>query len=504
METEQTTQIIEVPIDSNNTATINYNEKQVSEAYGLLEDGQSKLNDDIEELWTYIKKYRTYSGTKCTDDWTTYPPPILYKNDSEESRYLFDEVIYRMAKLSEGKWNYRTELGITVNEINNNILSVSFDDIKKIICNIKEGIERYNASDQNNKGAILYTNLFRDGYYEEEDRKISPNSRLASNWWNKNADSRENLFKVRLEDFKDRNKEQYEEIEYWDVSTFKEFLASGKDIDTFINDKKEEIGGDDTDPDVPPQPPVIPDSPTVAADDQFNSSKTVEEANTNTETTDTGKTDTGKSDDNSSSDTGKTEPTKDTDTKDSDKTFENKPKSDNPPTISDNKGSSGVSHGGSSSNNGKGNYTFTNSGISASQDEPIEILTDEKPGDDQITSLPDDNEDIYTIPTDLSGVTSTKKHSSGSGSGSGVIPILGGLGAAAAVGVGAKIYMDNKKNNDNNEDSSESDDNTEDWNETSNENDGILADEWNEDDSNFEFDDSEPNMDDDESGFSEI
>lgn len=231
------------------------------------------------------------------------------------------------------------------------------------------------------------------------------------------------------------------------------------------------------------------------ANDQFTSSKTDEDTNT-------GKTDTDKSDDNSSSDTGKTEPTKDTDTKDSDKTFENKPKPDNPPTISDNKGSSGVSHGGLSSNNGNGNYTFTNSGISASQDEPIEILTDEKPGDDQITSLPDDNEDIYTIPTDLSGVTSTKKHSSGGGSG--VIPILGGLGAAAAVGVGAKIYMDNKKNNDNDEDSSESDDNTEDWNETSNENDGIIADEWNGDDSNFEFDDSEPNMDDDGSGFSEI
>ncbi len=255
----------------------------------------------------------------------------------------------------------------------------------------------------------------------------------------------------------------------------------------------------------PPESPVTTNNGANtgnSGESQFNSSNTVEEANTNTETTDTGKTDTGKSDDNSSPDKEKTEPSKDTDTKDSDKTFENKPKPDNPPTISDNKGSSGVSHGGLSSNNGNGNYTFTNSGISASQDEPIEILTDEKPGDDQITSIPDDNEDIYTIPTDLSGVTSTKKHSSGGGSG--VIPILGGLGAAAAVGVGAKIYMDNKKNNDNDEDSSESDDNTEDWNEASNENDGILADEWNEDDSNFEFDDSEPNMDDDESEFSEI
>ena len=242
-------------------------------------------------------------------------------------------------------------------------------------------------------------------------------------------------------------------------------------------------------------------TPSQPENEEIRDSSAAEEANT-----DIGKTDEGKSGDNPSTSTDKTEPSKDTDNKtkdnkDSDNTFENKPKPDNPPTISDNKGSSGVSHGGSSSNS-KDNYTFTNSGISASQDEPIEILTDEKPGDDQITSLPDDNEDIYTIPTDLSGVTSTKKHSSGGGSG--VIPILGGLGAAAAVGVGAKIYMDNKKNNDNDEDSSESDDNTEDWNETSNENDGILADEWNEDDSNFEFDDSEPNMDDDESGFGEI
>ncbi len=252
----------------------------------------------------------------------------------------------------------------------------------------------------------------------------------------------------------------------------------------------------------PDDPQVPPGGNGDSGNTDVDNSQTVEEANTNTETTDTGKTDTDKSDDNSSSDKGKTEPTKDPDTKDSDKTFENKPKPDNPPTISDNKGSSGVSHGGSSSNNGKGNYTFTNSGISASQDEPIEILTDEKPGDDQITSLPDDNEDIYTIPTDLSGVTSTKKHSSGGGSG--VIPILGGLGAAAAVGVGAKIYMDNKKNNDNDEDSSESDDNSEDWDGTSNENDGILADEWNEDDSNLGFDDSEQNTDDDESGFGEI
>ena len=130
------------------------------------------------------------------------------------------------------------------------------------------------------------------------------------------------------------------------------------------------------------------------------------------------------------------------------------------------------------------------------------MLTDEQPEENTTPTIPDEEEDIYTIPTDLSGVTSTKKHSSSGGSG--VVPILGGLGAAAAVGVGAKMYMDHKKNNDNNEDSDDNDDNIEEWNDTSDGNDGILADEWNEDDSNFEYDDSETSSDDEESGFGEI
>lgn len=240
---------------------------------------------------------------------------------------------------------------------------------------------------------------------------------------------------------------------------------------------------------------------------------------TKADTTATSKTDTGKKDttktDTSKSDikpsTDKTEPSKDTDTKtpdtkEPDKTIENKPQPDSPTTITDNKGSSGVSHGTSSSSsnsNGNGNYTFTNSGISASQDEPIESLTDESPTEGSNTTLPVDEEDVYTIPTDLSGVTSKTKNSSG---GSGVLPVIGGLGAAAAVGVGAKIYMDNKKNNDNGEDSDETDEisNTDDWTETTDGNDGILADEWNEDDSNFEFEDSETDSDDEESGFGEI
>ena len=206
---------------------------------------------------------------------------------------------------------------------------------------------------------------------------------------------------------------------------------------------------------------------------------------------------------NTSTDNNKASDNKEPDNTNSNQTIENQPKPDNPPTISDNTGSSGISHGGSStSSNSAGNYTFTNSGISASQDEPIEMLTDEQPEENTTPTIPDEEEDIYTIPTDLSGVTSTKKHSSGGGSG--VVPILGGLGAAATVGVGAKMYMDHKKNNDNNEDSDDNDDNIEEWNDTSDGNDGILADEWNEDDSNFEYDDSETSSDDEESEFGEI
>lgn len=106
---------------------------------------------------------------------------------------------------------------------------------------------------------------------------------------------------------------------------------------------------------------------------------------------------------------------------------------------------------------------------------PIEEPSD---GDDLIN--PDETEEsIYTIPTDLSGVATTKKKTNNNSA----LPILGGLGAAAAVGVGAKIYMDNKKNNDNGEDDNYEED---EFNFTDDNN--LLADEWKEnDDSSIDF-----------------
>ena len=147
-----------------------------------------------------------------------------------------------------------------------------------------------------------------------------------------------------------------------------------------------------------------------------------------------------------------------------------------PPVRSDNGGSnSGVDHGGNY-DNGTGNIWsgITGNGEITEPELPDGELPIEEPTD---TELPGTEESVYTIPTDLSGVTTKKKSSSGSS----VIPILGGLGAAAAVGVGAKIYMDNKKNNDNGEDDDYNDD-FEFKDENNDNGDDLLADEWKEDD----------------------
>lgn len=153
-----------------------------------------------------------------------------------------------------------------------------------------------------------------------------------------------------------------------------------------------------------------------------------------------------------------------------------------PPVKNDNGGSnSGIDHGGNWSNGG--NYNNGSENIWSGTTDNGEVTEPELPdGELPIdeptdTELPgNEEESIYTIPTNLSSAPTNKKTNSGSS----VIPILGGLGAAAAVGVGAKIYMDNKKNNDNGED----DDYTDDFefkDENNDNNNDLLADEWKED-----------------------
>ena len=87
----------------------------------------------------------------------------------------------------------------------------------------------------------------------------------------------------------------------------------------------------------------------------------------------------------------------------------------------------------------------------------------------------------YTkIPTTQTPITT--KSSSGLGS---VIPIAAGLSAAAAAGIGAKAYLDHKKNNDNDDSDDEFDV----------EEDNFGAEEWNGDENNLEidYDDSSDN-----------
>ena len=154
----------------------------------------------------------------------------------------------------------------------------------------------------------------------------------------------------------------------------------------------------------------------------------------------------------------------------------------NPPSKN-NQGSSGVNHGGIYNNSGnnnnwnsgstENNETELNPELNPELEPELPIEEPELPED------PIEEESIYTIPSNLSGVKENNKKTS---SGSGVLPILGGLGAAAAVGVGAKMYLDNKKNNENGDD--------EDYSE---ENDDLLADEWNGEDTEFNYEDPSGN-----------
>ena len=77
----------------------------------------------------------------------------------------------------------------------------------------------------------------------------------------------------------------------------------------------------------------------------------------------------------------------------------------------------------------------------ANSEEPI-ILEPEEP-----SSIETEPITINTTPA----VEQTKK------SGINIGPVLAGVGAATAIGVGAKVYLDNKKNNDNDEDSIDED-----------------------------------------------
>ena len=164
----------------------------------------------------------------------------------------------------------------------------------------------------------------------------------------------------------------------------------------------------------------------------------------------------------------------------------------NPPS-NNNQGSSGVNHGGTYNNSGNNNNW--NSGSTENNETELnpELNSELEPElpieDPELQEDPIEEESVYTIPSNLSGVKENNKKTS---SGSGVLPILGGLGAAAAVGVGAKMYLDNKKNNENGDDDEEYSEG-DDENFNTSENDDLLADEWNGEDTEFNYEDPSGN-----------
>ena len=132
-----------------------------------------------------------------------------------------------------------------------------------------------------------------------------------------------------------------------------------------------------------------------------------------------------------------------------------------------------------------GGQSWGTTGDGTSMDEPAdgdlsdEDLSDEDLllGDEDLEDL-EDEDSVYTIPMTVEDTTKKSTKSS-----SKAVPILVGLGLAAAAGVGAKIYMDNKKNNDNGEDDEFSDDDDEfmtdsEYDELNSTDSDLIADEW--------------------------
>lgn len=95
-------------------------------------------------------------------------------------------------------------------------------------------------------------------------------------------------------------------------------------------------------------------------------------------------------------------------------------------------------------------YLKSSGQIPSNEIEIPEIANSEEP----IILEPEEPSSIETEPITINttpAVEQTKK------SGINIGPVLAGVGAATAIGVGAKVYLDNKKNNDNDEDSIDED-----------------------------------------------
>lgn len=101
--------------------------------------------------------------------------------------------------------------------------------------------------------------------------------------------------------------------------------------------------------------------------------------------------------------------------------------------------------GGDNSNGGGGNYSYTGDGGGETVTEAPTTVT-EPTSEDVIVEG-----NSYKLPTSSKPATPTNT-TTNSGGGNSAIPVLAGLAAAAAAGIGAKAYIDRKNNRDNEED----------------------------------------------------
>ena len=111
---------------------------------------------------------------------------------------------------------------------------------------------------------------------------------------------------------------------------------------------------------------------------------------------------------------------------------------------------------------------------------PEDVTTEDyEEATDSISSIIGSGSNFTKLPT------SNNPIKGGSSSGNAVIPVIAGLSAAAAAGIGAKAYMDRKNNNDNGDDDFEADEWTGEDNLDIDYNDGIEEEQYLDDDSDF-------------------
>lgn len=142
-----------------------------------------------------------------------------------------------------------------------------------------------------------------------------------------------------------------------------------------------------------------------------------------------------------------------------------------------------------SNNTSWNNTVWNNSSVHANSSEfvmPEENNSIETPEIVPVIEEQTGGEDLEPITINTTTAVSQNKKSSGINLG----PVFAGAAAATAVGVGAKVYLDNRKNNDNGEEQTE-DEYEEDFEEVDENKDNIAAEEWQDPSENMLIDDDE-------------